>query len=1096
MVYVCEKSKPVSDIASAEGADALPFQFDHPVFAGARIVDESASGDVVVRNRMYEFGEAFFRQHGPRCVEQGWSVYPQTRDGGRRPALIGGQSVRPSEYRERLPTSAEVEFWAAKAPSSNVALQLGSSSGHTFALDIDVDREADQQWVVSLAFQHLGVTPLRRSGRRPALIYRRDPGQPLRSSSHAFENGGGMIEILGDGKSLTIYGAHHSTGDYFRWPGVDQPALVGPDVAPLVSAEQLQAFLDAVDHWKALAGYGAKPVSHFTADTVEVDGTVSIPPRRMEWGVWQRQGLGKVLVDGRKEFLFRRAGDYARFNAAAIADEEASKAIFAAYLAEAFRYIARTGKWSTDAAIQAEAADQFRRARISLLEGRLKAAVIAVREDGTRETASVGGVLAIEGDLGDAASWIAPAGSKARRKSPSKIVRKTDADHAPDSVKAKKLALLDTTARIALGECVSSEVVCIIDAFWARVWDHQEEISALIAGGKSPLPEMLREVSALIAPTGAGKTSTLIRRFVHFVETRGKLPFAIGIFLPGHANTLEAKLVAERAGAIDVWSEALDASRGVGVQVMQLKGKVAAGCILADKMARLQHAQISPSGMCQSPRQDAVTGKQAVDEDGKKVFDICVHKNNGCPVWTQIRLAQQADLILLAHAYLTSPLPKEVSERLGVCVIDERFWPEVVSTAFLPVEALDMARKLPFLRDTDVRDGVTAMDYVIGRDRAVVEVKKAIARGECIARALASLDTRTTLSKKRINGLELVRDAKTICGRAKESMLAVRPNMRDAEVEALLTRPEAEHVMLEWRFWSIVEEAILAFRAGTKRGDATERRLKVLQPSGESMQIRVSWRGRLLLANRPTFLLDASADDHILRKIYDKRPVRVHRVDAPLHMRCVVVAETFSDQSLLPDADANKSAEDKERAACRLSKVRALICRLAGLYGAQRILVGSTLSVERAIKEAWASPRNVDFGHYGAFRGLDAYKNHLVALSIGRMELPVDVLDGLAAALSYDDETPEADWNLDGTGWIGNQRLRAPQGERRLQRRDGAFVTITDSVYPDGYEWHRRIQAQWREEELRQFAGRLRPVYRTGEARCGSVARRACRMAS
>jgi hypothetical protein len=202
-----------------------------------------------------------------------------------------------------------------------------------------------------------------------------------------------------------------------------------------------------------------------------------------------------------------------------------------------------------------------------------------------------------------------------------------------------------------------------------------------------------------------------------------------------------------------------------------------------------------------------------------------------------------------------------------------------------------------------------------------------------------------------------------------------------------------------------------------------------------------------------------------------------------LHLRTVVVAETFSDQSLLPDADANKSLEDKERAACRLSKVRALICRLAGLYGTQRILVGSTLSVERAIKTAWGGTLlNVDYGHYGAFRGLDAYKNHMVALSIGRMELPVDVLDGLAAAFSYDDETVEPDWNLDGTGWIGNQRLRAPQGERRLQRRDGAFVTITDSVYPEGYEWHRRIQAQWREEELRQFAGRLRPVYRTGEA--------------
>ena len=97
MSCVPEKSKPVSAIPSDELVDGLPFQFDHPIFAGARIVDESKPVEVI-RNRMHELGEAFFRQHGPRCVEQGWSVYPQTRDGGRRPALIGGQSVRPSEY--------------------------------------------------------------------------------------------------------------------------------------------------------------------------------------------------------------------------------------------------------------------------------------------------------------------------------------------------------------------------------------------------------------------------------------------------------------------------------------------------------------------------------------------------------------------------------------------------------------------------------------------------------------------------------------------------------------------------------------------------------------------------------------------------------------------------------------------------------------------------------------------------------------------------------------------------------------------------------------------------------------------------------------
>lgn len=1075
-----ENAKPASGLTSGETAAKPVFAFKNPILSGTPTVD-GEHGEIL-RSRMYELGEAFFRQSGMACRDMGWAVYPQTRDAVRRPGVISGiGAIKIKPLQDAPPSVEDVRFWSEKLPQLNVAAVMSSA---LVAVDIDVGDTADSGWVQAVAFKILGQTPFRRQGRPPRvlLIYRVAPGTDLRSASYRLEVDGkptdDQIEILGKGKSVTFYGAHHSTGDYFRW-GDLQPTFASPDAAPVVTRAQLDEFLDAVDHWRTLSGYRAKPVSHFTAEAIEFDGKVNSPSSRMEWGVWERQGVGKLLVDGRSEWLFRRAGRYASLNADAMTDDAGAAAVFEAYVGEALRYIARTGKWATDGAIRTAATDQFKRARIAVLEGRLRKAVVAIRDDGTRETVSGHGVLAIAGDLGDAASWIAPAGSKTRRKSPSRIVRKTDADHAPDSEKAKRLALLDSASRIALGECVSSEVVCIIDAFWTRVWDHQEEIAAHIAGGKNPLPEMLREVSALIAPTGAGKTSTLIRRFVHFVETRGKLPFAIGVFLPGHANTHEAKLVAEGAGAIDVWSDVLNASRGV--RVMQLRGKVAAGCLLADMMSRLQQAQVPTTGMCETPRHDPITCKQAVDEDGKQ-FDTCVHKDSGCPVWTQIRLAENADLILLPHAYLTSPLPKEVAARLGVCVIDERFWPEVVSTAFLPIEALDMSRRLPRLTDTDERDGMTAMDYVLDRESAVSHVKKAIASGQCIARYMSSLSVTTKLTGKRIDGLRLVKSAKTVCGRAKDTALAVRPNMRADEVDALLSRPESEHLLLEWRFWSIVEEAILAFRAGTKRGDDTERRIKVLKPSGESIMIRVSWRGRLLLANRPAFLLDASADEHILRKVYDKRPVRIHRVDAPLHMRCVVVAESFSDQSLLPDADANKSTEDKGRAACRLSKVRALICRLAGLYGTQRILVGSTLPVERAIKAAWGSPDNVDFGHFGAFRGLDAYKNHAVAFSIGRMELPVDVLDGLAAALSYDDERPELDWNLDGTGWIGNQRLRAPQGERRLQRRDGAFVTITDSVYPEGYEWHRRIQAQWREEELRQFAGRLRPVYRTGEA--------------
>lgn len=1078
-----ENAKPASGLTSDQSSEAHAITFDNPLLARGTPVIESERGEVI-RSRMYELSEPHFRHNGMACRDLGWAVYPQTREGTRRPGAIPGLGAIKLKPLQDGPASvADVRFWSEKLPTLNVACVLTEG---LVAVDIDVGKTSDSGWVQRLAYKILGLTPFRRQGREPrmALIYRVAPGTDLRSASYRLEVEGkptdDQIEILAKGKSITFYGAHHSTGDYFHW-GDLQPSFASPDAAPLITREQLTEFLDAVDHWRTLSGYRAAPVSHFTAEAIEFDGKVHSPSSRMEWGVWERQGLGKLIVDGREQWMFRRAGRFASLNAAAMADNEGAKAVFAAYLKEALRYVARTGEWATDAAIRTVAEQKFKAARIALLEGRIKAAVVAVNDDGTRETVSGDGVLAIAGDLGDAASWIAPAGSKTRRKSPTRIIPKVDADHVPDWEKAKQLALLDEAERIAVGERVAREVRESIDAWLTLLWDNAARIVALLEDGHS-LPDALREVGALIAPTGAGKTSTLIAAFADMVRARGPLPFALTACLPTHANASEVKGMAIASGAEDVWNEVLAASRGL--RVLQFKGKVLAGCLLGERMAKLQQAGIGTTGMCSQTVKNALGEKEVVE---------CPHKSV-CPAMKQIELAEKADLILIPHAYLTSPLPKPVKDRIGAIVIDERFWPEVVKTATFPLDALRQLRPPPHLTKSEKRDGVTVEDLVRERDEVCEVATKALLAGQCPAAALneyvrperkqsvlATISGRKQKAPVRLDGLAMVSSAITVCSRAQASSLSVRPDMTDADVDKLIERPESVGALVEWRFWSIVKERIVALRDGSAQ-HGRERRIKMLRPSEGEPEIRVAWRGKINFGDRPAFLLDASANARILSKVFGKRPVAVRRVEAPLHLRCVVVADSFADQALLPDASANKTKEDKDRAADKLSKVRSVITRLGGLYGTERVLVGSTLPVERAIKNHWASPPNADFGHYGAFRGLNAYKNHAVALSIGRMELPIDVLDGLSAALGYDDETEEPDWNVDGTGWVGTQRLRAPQGERRLQRRDGAFVTVKDSVFSDAYPWHRDIQAQFREEELRQFAGRLRPVYRTGQA--------------
>ena len=122
-------------------------------------------------------------------------------------------------------------------------------------------------------------------------------------------------------------------------------------------------------------------------------------------------------------------------------------------------------------------------------------------------------------------------------------------------------------------------------------------------------------------------------------------------------------------------------------------------------------------------------------------------------------------------------------------------------------------------------------------------------------------------------------------------------------------------------------------------------------------------------------------------------------------------------------------------------------------------------------------PGNLDEVHYGAQRGLDFAKNHLAAISIGRSEMEIWLVDGLAAALSWDTDDPEEPYDKRGDGLDDRGKLLLRRGVTRMvARRDGSDVGLPVPMVPGFYG--RKIDQQWRDEELAQFRGRLRPVYR------------------
>lgn len=249
---------------------------------------------------LYSLGETIFAAVAPRMIGLGWSVFPQEQN--RAPGSVFGQRINWSkehDLRNRLPTPDAIDLWCRHCPDLNVACVFGPASGDTFAIDIDVTDEEMSRQIAELADEILGRTPFRREGRAPklALIYRQPGGVPANgggahrvgSLSRYFvdmqEDGNAAkgehgLEVLADGRLLTLHGRHHKTGAYFKWMNAAQsPIILGPAAAPLVTADQVKAFVAAVE--ARFPFYAPPPVAYTAAGEVNADGLL-IPRKRAD----------------------------------------------------------------------------------------------------------------------------------------------------------------------------------------------------------------------------------------------------------------------------------------------------------------------------------------------------------------------------------------------------------------------------------------------------------------------------------------------------------------------------------------------------------------------------------------------------------------------------------------------------------------------------------------------------------------------------------------------------------------------------------------------------------------------------------------------
>ena len=1076
-------------------------EFDLSVF-GVREVDAPVPDDFDKDDAALFGRRKVFAHFAAGMAGLGWSVFPQEREGQRKPGLDGPKSnkrIRWSRCREAVPDPETLERWSRVNPDLNVAVAFGPASGHTFALDIDVLDERLSYEVQTIARRILGDTPFVRFGRRPkaAMIYRYE-GDPPANKTFRFEDDEGkpsddmMIEVLGDGKTLTFYGLHHSGLARFQWPG-SQPSKVGPEAAPVVGVDAIEAFLSACSEVRPIAKTATSGVSGADWDWDDaVPGKARKVRLRQASSDWTENADGKV-DDGREKYLASLVFQMVRVNAALAATDP--KAVYAA-VEEAFVDRAEiSGRWANPGFRRQEIASKCEAVVAKLRSGevtplqdryasRTSAPVPSVRKE-------IGPARPTSGSV-DALSFIPRAGDPSMR-----MVTRTGLPIAVGprddaAAEKRKLSPHRTEAAAAVGETIEGA----IEAFLSDVTDRVED----------------GPIHLLRAPTGAGKTTRTLSRIAEDPRTKewDDLPYAerpgpLLFLMPTYANIEELRERAEilnldpedddetleraarEAGLVPVEGVAdrLDEwraqARAAGLRTMIYKGKVAAGCAFADKMEVLTAASVGTAGLCR---------QEVVRKSGDREEVFCEHYVT-CPAILQRKALAECHLVFLPHAFMALDIPEELQRVRGV-VVDERVFPMFVHTTSFPLRVLQMERRKPALTKREKDGNVDPDDLLQDRNKVAHRCQAALLRGDCPGEEIHRM--RDVGPKGERRGIELVDSALKVVNRAISAASRIDPEMSLERLVELCSKPTGSHLREESRFWTIVRERAEALARDEMTGNVLmsrkaargdrDVRIQMLYEQTEKgtlkESVRISWRTTPQWPGAPYLLLDASADPTVVAKIFGGRDVVRHEVDVPLNVRCVaVVDKTYSASALVGSRDA--PPPDRVRAARLKDRTRKLLSTVSGLFGWGRVIVGSSVSVRKSLCAGWVSPPNADFTHYGAMRGLDFAKDHVAAVSVGRMELPVATVDGIVAALTYDDDEPESPFDVLGTGATsGDLPLRLPTEPRTVPMRGGEDVTIHVPRYPG--RWARIVQEQYREEELRQFLGRLRPVYRRGEA--------------
>lgn len=311
----------------------------------------------------------------------------------------------------------------------------------------------------------------------------------------------------------------------------------------------------------------------------------------------------------------------------------------------------------------------------------------------------------------------------------------------------------------------------------------------------------------------------------------------------------------------------------------------------------------------------------------------------------------------------------------------------------------------------------------------------------------------------------------------------ILPTMEDAEAFEILEMVEAAEAYGFARFWKSLGAEMAARPDDNDTAQCLEfvgAKSRKLADGGwiKENVLKVHYHIAPKFRNLPTLILDGDAEEVIIRKFWPNAEFKYAKgkwEDTKIEQ---IWDKTGSQHSLTTYEGIRNDVIRKIKELDELYRDEILA------DSRKRGLIVMSKTVKEYFRSLGLIPepgtpeyenRLHDFGHAGALRGLDVYKNAAYILVIGRQEAPVDAVEEVARKIFFDDAVRLA---LVKPSEKGERRL--PREEVTVRDKTGSSYKVSVSYHPD----HRcdAIHRQIREAEAYQALMRGRFLWGGGHA--------------